>query len=49
MRTVFFVYIVEEVAHSHVQNTPLERFLSIPGLVVFSRLLSRISVIDISW
>ena len=42
IRALIFVYIIEDVAHAHVQNTPLERFLSILGLGVMSRLLSEI-------
>ena len=30
MRTLVCVYTIEEVAHAHVQNAPLGRFLSIP-------------------
>ena len=36
MGTLVFVYIIEEVAHAHAQNAPLERLLSIPGLGVVS-------------
>ena len=32
MRTLVFVYIIEEVAHAHAQNVPLEWFLSVPAL-----------------
>ena len=37
MRAHVFVYIIEEVAHAHAQNTPLEWFLSTPGLRVMPR------------
>ena len=37
-----FVSIIEEDAHTHVQNAPLEQFLSITGLQVVLRLLSKI-------
>ena len=44
MRALIFVYIyiIEEVAHSHAQSTALEWFSSTPGLVVVLRLLSKI-------
>ena len=47
MRALIFVYIIEdyiieEVAHAHVQNAPLEWFLSTPGLGVMPRLLREI-------
>ena len=44
MRAFVFVYIGEEVAHAHVQNTPLEWFSLTPGLGlrVVPRLLSEI-------
>ena len=32
MRTLIFVYIIEEFANTYVQNAPLVRFLLIPGL-----------------
>ena len=35
---VIFIYIIEEVARAHAQNAPLERFLSITGLEIESRL-----------
>ena len=40
MRALVFVYIIEEVTHAHVQNAPLEWFLSTPGLGVMPRPLS---------
>ena len=40
--TSIFVYIIEEVAHAHVQNVPLEWFSSIPAIGVVPRLLSQI-------
>ena len=42
-----FVYIKEEDAHAHAQNTPIEQFLSISGLGVVSRLLSEINLLPI--
>ena len=42
MRILVFVYIVGEIVYAHVQNAPLEWFLSIPGLGVVPRLLSKI-------
>ena len=38
-----FVYIKEEDAHAHAQNTPIERFLSIAGKEVVSTLLGEIT------
>ena len=35
-RTLICVYIIEEVAHAHAQNAPLEWFSSIPWLRVVS-------------
>ena len=34
MRALLFVYIIEDVAHAHAQNAPLEWFSSTPGLGV---------------
>ena len=34
VKTVIFVDSIDEVAHTHAQNAPLEQFLSIPGLGV---------------
>ena len=42
MRALVFVKIVEEVAHTHAPNAPLEWFSSTPGLGVMLRLLSEI-------
>ena len=42
MGALVFVYISEELAHSHAQNAPLEWFKSEPGLGVVPRLLSEI-------
>ena len=39
MRALIFVYIIEEVAHAHVQYAPLEWFSSTPGLGVVPQLL----------
>ena len=39
MRALIFVYIIEEVAHAHVQYAPLKWFSSTPGLGVVPRLL----------
>ena len=48
MGALVFVYIIEEVAHAHAQNAPLEWLLSIPGLGVVPRPLSKICwLIDI--
>ena len=44
MSALVFVYIIEEADHTHVQNAPLERLLSIPWLVVMLRLLSEIRI-----
>ena len=41
MRAPIFVYIIEEVAHAHAQNAPLEWFSATPGLGVMPRLLSK--------
>ena len=49
MRAVVFVYIIKEVAHTHVQNSPLEWFSSTPGLGVVTRLLSEICWLRIRW
>ena len=32
MRTLVFVYIIEEVVHAHAQNAPFECFLSVSAL-----------------
>ena len=40
MRAIAFVNIIEEVAHAHVQNAPLEWFLSTTRLGVVPRPLS---------
>ena len=42
MRALVFVYIIEEVAHTHVQNAPGKWLLSTPGQGVVLRLLSEI-------
>ena len=42
MRTVVYAFVIEEVANAHAQNASLERFFSIPGLELVSRLLSEI-------
>ena len=42
VRALIFVYIIEEVAHAHVQNALLERFSSTHGLGVMRRLLNEI-------
>ena len=34
LRALVFVYIIEQVAHAHSKNTPLEWFSSTPGLGV---------------
>ena len=39
---LLFVFVIEEVAHAHVQNAPLEGFLSMLGLGVMLWLLSEI-------
>ena len=49
MRALIFVYIIEEVAHAHAQNAPLEWFLSTPGLGVVPGLLSRICWLHIRY
>ena len=38
-----FVYIIEEAGLTHAQNTPIEWFLSTPGLGVVLRLLTVLS------
>ena len=38
MRALVLVYIIEEVAHAHAQNAPLEWFSSTPGLGVVPKL-----------
>ena len=42
MQALVFVYMIQEVAHAHVQNVSLEWFSSIPRLEVVLRLLSEI-------
>ena len=42
MGALVIVNIIEEVAHAHAESTPLEVFLSTPGLGVVTRLLSKI-------
>ena len=42
MRALILVYIIEEVAHVHVQDAPLQWFSSLPELEVVQRLLSKI-------
>ena len=42
MRPLVFVYILEEVAHTHARNAPQEWFSSTSGLGVTQRLLSEI-------
>ena len=37
MRALLFVNIIEKVAHAHVQNAHIERFLSTLGLGVVAR------------
>ena len=48
MRALIYVNIIKEVAHAHVQNTPLELFSSTTGLAAVERdLLVVHPVIDI--
>ena len=46
---LIFVYIIEEVAHAHVQNAPFELLMSRTGLGVVPRLLSEICWLRIWW
>ena len=42
MRALVFIYMIEEVAHAHAQNAPLEWFPSTPGLGIVLRLLNKV-------